>query len=174
MVAEVLLNGFSRAFLASLFEYDADSGTLVRKISTSANAKAGAVVGSLDGKGYLHVSIYKRFVRIHRIVYFLHTGEVPKQIDHVDRNRTNNRVENLRPCDEHRNAGNTGMYKHNTSGYRGVSFNTKRRRWCAQIKKFGKQTPLGDFATKEEAALRYNEAAREHFGEFATLNEVVL
>lgn len=167
------LQGFSHEYLASLFAYDALTGVVTRKIwRNNKKAKAGDVVGSVDGKGYLHVAVEGKFIRVHRLGYFLATGEVPKSIDHADRVKTNNALINLRPCVQRENSGNSGIHRHNTSGFRGVSLNSRSGKWCAQIKINGKQTYLGRFETPQEAARCYDAAAREHFGAFATLNHV--
>ena len=162
------LNGFSKQFLEQLFYYD--DGLLRRKITRTHNAVENDAVGSLDGKGYLHVSVSGSFLRVHRIIFFLLTGEVPKEVDHKDRNRLNNRIGNLRASDRKLNTGNTGLAKHNTSGLKGASLNSRSGKWHAQIKINGKQTYLGRFDTAEEAARCYDAAARIHFGEFAGTN----
>lgn len=153
-----------------LFCYDPETGVLTRRITTSSNALAGAVVGTVDGKGYLHVSIRKRFYRVHRICFLLAHGWCPPEVDHRDRNRQNNREANLRPGTRRGSSGNTGRPKHNTSGFKGVSRNTRTGKWHAQIKVGGKQTYLGRRDTPEEAARLYDAAACEHFGDFAVLN----
>ena len=155
--------------LRELFVLDVKNGALVRRVTRAPNAVAGDIVGSRDSKGYLHVNILGRFYRVHRLVYFMHYGVDPDcHIDHIDGDRTNNRPENLRPATDQQNAGNVlKMFRHNTSGYRGVSFNTRSQKWHAQIKVFGKQTYLGRFDTPEEAAAAYAEAAEKHFGQFA-------
>lgn len=171
-MSEVTLNGFTRAQLAELFEYDELFGALRRRKTTSYNAQAGVIAETRDGKGYYHVSINKRFVRVHRIIYFLIHGVVPDEIDHIDNNRRNNTIDNLRAADRKGQAGNTRPGVKNTSGFKGVSKNSRSGMWHAQIKINGKQTYLGRFETKEEAARCYNDAAKAHFGEFAKLNEV--
>lgn len=155
-----------------IFEYLPETGQLRRRITTSANAIAGELAGYPDGKGYLCVSVKKRLYRFHRIVFLHVHGWLPEQLDHIDGDKLNNRVENLRPCTCSRNAGNAKLMRHNTSGYRGVSQNAKSGKWVAQIKIFGQQTYLGRFDTPEEAARVYNTAAIEHFAEFARLNNV--
>jgi hypothetical protein len=160
----------SQSKLKRLFEYNPDTGLFTRLVQQSANAMVGQVVGTVDGKGYLHVSIDKQFYLLHRLAFLYMTGSIPKYVDHKNRIRIDNKWCNLRSCDCKYNAGNSGIHKHNTSGYRGVSQNKKSGKWHAQIKIYGKQTYLGRFDTPEEAADIYDKAAKEHFGEFATLN----
>lgn len=153
-----------------LFIYDPETGVLTRRISTSHNAQAGMTVGTLDGKGYLHVSVKKKFYRVHRVCFLMAHGYLPDEVDHVDRDRTNNRQSNLRAAGRRQNAGNTRAPITNTSGFKGVSFSSHTGKWHAQIKVSGKQTYLGGYASPEDAARRYDMAARDHFGDFALVN----
>lgn len=93
-------------------------------------------------------------------------------VDHIDGNRLNNRRYNLRTCDNHGNCRNRGKSKNNQSGYKGVFLRKKTGTWICSITKNRKKVFLGDFKTKEEAALAYNEAAIRLHGEFAKLNEI--
>jgi hypothetical protein len=160
------LAGKTREELAALFDYSVVTGRVYRKVKR-AQQPAGKRVGTVDGKGYLHVAMNGRFILLHRLAVFLLTGELPKQVDHANRDRRCNSWHNLRAADAQRNAGNSGLASHNTSGFKGVSYQTKSGKWHAQIKINGKQTYLGRRDTPEEAAVLYEAAARKHFGEFA-------
>lgn len=154
--------------LNQLFTLDAERGLLVRKITRAPNAQKGAIVGSRDSKGYLHVNISGRFYRVHRIVFFMHYGFDPEvHIDHIDGDRLNNKPSNLRPATDQQNAGNMDAPRHNTSGYKGVYKHSRGRKWCAQIKRNGETVYLGWFDTAEDAYHAYAIAAREHFGKHA-------
>lgn len=166
-----MLQGFTREYLASLFEYSVVTGRVYRRVQR-AHQKAGAKVGTVDGKGYLHVSVDGKFIRLHRLAVFMLTGEQPPQIDHQDHRKENNAWHNLRPCGARQNAGNSGVHAHNTSGLRGVSQNGKSGYWHAQIKIAGKQTYLGRSRDPVIAARLYDAAAIEHFGEFAHVNGI--
>lgn len=163
--------GFSREYLSDVFEYSIVSGKVYRKLARAHQA-AGLEVGTVDGKGYLHVSFEGHFLLLHRLAVFLTTGEIPVQVDHQNRNRKCNGWHNLRPCGAKSNAGNSGIAKHNTSGLRGVSLNARSGKWHAQIKINGKQTYLGRSECPITAARLYDAAARKHFGEFAHVNGV--
>lgn len=162
----------NRELALHLFLYNPETGIVTRRVTRSHNARAGDIVGTIDGKGYLHVSVNKRFYRLHRIVFLMHHGWLPHQIDHEDRDKINLRIRNLRPCTETQNKGNSSANRRNTSGFRGVSRNSRSGKWHAQIKIHGKQTYIGRFETPEQAALAYNTAAVIHFGEFAQVNNV--
>lgn len=98
-------------------------------------------------------------------------SEIPEgmQVDHINRNKLDNRRENLRLATASENQMNCGgkIGKH---GFRGVK--THRRKWEAQIQKDNKKISIGLFPTKEEAASAYNIKAKELFGEFAYQNKL--
>lgn len=150
--------------LNMLFRVDARRGLLIRKVTRAPNALKGDVVGTVDGKGYLHTNLLGVFYRVHRIIFFMHYGYEPDGIDHRDQDRLNNRPKNLRPANDKQNAGNVRHHRHNTSGFRGVSKNTGSGFWHAQIKINGKQTYLGRSRSKHKAAELYRRAAKKHFG----------
>ena len=161
------LQGFTWEFLNSLFYYD--EGLVRRKVKRGPRMPH-AVVGSVDGKGYLHVNVEGKFVRLHKLIYFLHHKAVPQEVDHKDRNRRNNLIDNLRGATRQQNSGNIGMFRHNTSGFKGVVYIKKKNKWDARIKINGKQVYLGRRSSAAEAALLYEAAARQHFGEFVGKN----
>jgi hypothetical protein len=160
----------TQIYLKSILHYDPDSGLFKNKVWRSSRSLPGQIIGTVDGKGYLHTIINQKIYRLHRLAWLYVEGYIPKYVDHINRDRTDNRWLNLRGANCTQNAGNSGIHKHNTSGYRGVSLNKKSGKWHAQIKINGKQTYLGRFDTPEEASLTYNKAAKEHFGAFATIN----
>jgi len=94
------------------------------------------------------------------------------EIDHRDRNPLNNRRNNLRGSTRQQNIANGPLRRNNRSGYIGVSWRKDKQRYRAYIAIGGKQKTLGHYKDPEDAARRYNEAAIEHFGEFAALNPV--
>lgn len=99
-------------------------------------------------------------------------GSSLKFVDHINRNKLDNRRVNLRWADDHQNQMNRGKSIGLSSKYKGVTLD--RGRWAARIKAPGCPRHLGRFETEEEAALAYNAAAKRFFGEFACLNEVTL
>jgi HNH endonuclease len=97
-------------------------------------------------------------------------GRAPRgrEWDHRDRNKLNNRRSNFRIATRAQNGSNRPLFRNNTSGFRGVTL--YREKWRAQIKVDRKTIRIGDFPSKEEAAMAYDKAARLYFGEFASLN----
>ncbi len=154
-----------------LFDYDSETGDLIRRVKV-ANQPAGSVAGSVNAKGHLNIQVDGKLYAAHRLVFLYHHGWLPQEIDHENRVKTDNRIGNLRPATSSQNKGNIELLRNNSSGYRGVSRNARSGKWHAQIKIHGRQTYLGRSDTPEQAAVIYNQAAREHFGEFAYLNNV--
>jgi hypothetical protein len=91
-------------------------------------------------------------------------------VDHHDHNGLNNRRSNLRPASQSQNIANARRRRDNTSGFRGVTFNRRARRWAAQITVDQKTRGLGYFSTAEEAARAYDVAAVDAWGDFARPN----
>lgn len=98
-------------------------------------------------------------------------GKKPRQmVDHIDGNKHNNQRNNLRFAYKMDNNRNQRKRSDNTSGYKGVSFNKRLRKYTAFIH-VGKQIWLGTFPDAVSAAKAYNKAALKHFGEFACINK---
>ncbi len=120
-------------------------------------------------KGYLRVGIFKQEYPAHRVIWAMETGAWPvATIDHVDGNKANNRLENLREAtssENNRNRANFGK-----SRFRGVSWRSRQSTWIAAIKTDGKTTFLGSFANEEDAARAYDIAALTQHGPFAKTN----
>lgn len=139
-----------------LLSYDQDTGTFTWKIARMRGHVPGAIAGHPAQDGYRTIMIDGQAYKAHRLAWLLHTGAWPKeQIDHINRIRDDNRIENLREATKSQNQINSGIYKNNKSGYRGVYFADGR--WVAGSTKNGKSYCLGRFATAEEAHRRFLE-----------------
>ncbi|MCW8158993.1 HNH endonuclease [Stutzerimonas stutzeri] len=147
-----------------LFEYR--NGGLFWRVNRGSNAVAGARAGRLLKTGYRSIHVSGRRYQEHRLVYLLHHGAMPAQIDHINGDKADNRIENLREATYSQNQMNTGE-RQNESGYRGVRFVPKTGRWAARIYENGKEIRIGTFASPELASEAYQKKAREIFGEFA-------
>lgn len=104
---------------------------------------------------------------VHRLVFLYHHGWLPTELDHINGNRSDNRIENLRPVTREQNMGHRGRPRNNKSGFKGVHWVNRDQCWRAKcVRKF-----LGDFGSPEEAARAYDAYALKHYGEqFAVLN----
>jgi hypothetical protein len=114
---------------------------------------------TLNNWGCLHGSIHKQSMLAHRVIWELVTGKPPREeIDHINGNKIDNRLVNLREATPSLNSSNRGIAINNKSGEIGIFWNAIRERWRAQITQNGKQQFLGEFKTKEEA-IRARKAA---------------
>ncbi len=100
-------------------------------------------------------------------------AEKGQQVDHINRNRLDNRRSNLRMCTPSENAKNAGKRRDGlTSNYKGVFFIARNGKYSAAIQVDRKRVSLGYYAVEEDAAYYYNEKAKELHGEFAFLNDL--
>ena len=138
--------------LRELLHYDPATGIFTRRVSVASNARAGDVAGSPNGDGYLYICIYSRLHRAHRLAWLYVYGTWPEdQLDHINRNRSDNRISNLREVSHKQNHQNRSKPSSNTSGHPGVHWLKQNSRWQARITHNCKVTSLGCFATIEEA-----------------------
>lgn len=111
----------------------------------------------------------RRTIRMHRAI--LKPGD-DWQVDHINRNKLDNRKSNLRLCTTQENTRNVGPIKNTTSIYKGVYWSKKAGKWIAQIHHNYKKKRIGTFECEHEAAEAYNKAAKEIHGDFAYINEI--
>ena len=95
-----------------------------------------------------------------------------RQGDHRDHNTLNNRQDNLRICTNQQNTFNQKSSLRTSSRFKGISWHKQRKKWQARIQIDEKEKYLGLFVSEVKAARAYNKVAKEHFGEFACLNQV--
>lgn len=145
----------SQDVLRQLLAYDAETGFLFWKDCpsvprTNARPVGGRAFGSQTSRGYHRGGLLGRNVMAHRVVWKWHHGSEPEEIDHIDGDRANNRIENLRAATRQDNVRNTRIRTTNKTGVQGVYF--RRGYFIANIRRDGKQVELGYFKTLEEAA----------------------
>lgn len=180
----------SQDYLQARLRYDAESGLLFwrprqpsqfknrsdhaalwecRRWNTRfAGKKAGRVQHFKDHKPYYLISIDNTLYQASRVIYKMITGLEPENIDHVDCNTLNNRIENLRPATSHENCFNRGASGRSKLGVKGVhKLNREIRPYKAVIGYGGKLYFLGNWDTLEEAKAAYAKAAAELHGDFA-------
>jgi len=128
---------------------------------------------SMTKCGYYYVNIKNKngkheFCTIHRLVAlnFLENPENKSCVDHIDNNRLNNRIDNLRFATHQENGMNQKLSSNNKSGIKGVYFDKLKKKWIAQIMINRKMKYLGTFNTKDEAKTARQEYAIDAFGEY--------
>jgi hypothetical protein len=160
-----------------LFEYkDGELFWKVRDVSDFANSHdanqwnskhAGTRAGCYGKKPYVYTAIKHKNVAIHRIIFLMQHGYLPKMIDHIDCNPRNNKIENLRAATSAENQRNQKLPRHNTSGFKGVVWSIACQKWIAKVKVNGKTKHLGVFEDIEFADLVAQEARNKFHGAFA-------
>lgn len=144
--------------LREMLAYDPATGILTRR-------ENGKVAGCLDvDSGYIRVRVDNVLMRAHRVIFAMVTGKWPElDVDHEDRNRSNNRWLNLREANDEQNKANS--LRSNALGLKGVY--RMKDKFQAQIQSRGRRINLGTYATPQEAHAAYAAKAIELFGEFA-------
>lgn len=155
-------------YLKACVTYDAETG-IFRARLPMAKRQEGDVLGSLGSHGYLTVSVGKTAYLAHRLAWFYQAGKWPDLIDHIDRDRHNNRFANLRECTYLENAWNVTPIKGTASGVTGVTWYAKRGKWVAKISSQGVSRTLGYFDTIEDAANRRAQAVEAERGQFLNM-----
>jgi len=157
-----MIKELTQEHLNRLFIYDNENGVLYRRINRGPS-KAGDFVGTVTDRGYLSVEIESRTYYVHRIIWFMIHGDWPKnQIDHINGNRCDNRLENLRDVSSGENCRNSKMPCNNKSGVTGVKFHKRTGKWKAQVFVEGKSKFLGYFSNIEDAENAVSNARREN------------
>lgn len=146
--------------LKSKLSYDPNTGVFCR-------LKTGVVVGTDNGFGYLRVKINGRAHMLHRLAWLYVYQEWPKdEIDHIDRNKKNNSINNLRLATRSQNQLNKPATKNNRSGFKGIHWCKRDQRWIARVQVGGSRKIVAYCRTPEEAYTKREVFARQIYGEF--------
>jgi hypothetical protein len=167
-----IINDLTAEYVRSILEYNPETGEFRWKwregVSKRINARyAGTVAGDVTSDGYLRIGINASRYQAHRIAWLIvYGGWPPEQIDHIDCDRLNNRIANLRLATCQENMRNAGLRKTNTTGVTGVFWRKDYGKFQASIRAGGKRLHLGYHDTLEAATAARHAAEIEHFGEF--------
>jgi hypothetical protein len=140
--------------LKALVVYDAETG----RFTATANrvgVEAGRELGGITAHGYVQMGLHGKIYYAHRLAWFYVHGRMPSEIDHINRNRSDNRLANLREVTRSQNNMNR-LGKPSRSNHPGVWKN--KSGWCAVIRVGGQRRYLGNFRTIEQASLAYQAA----------------
>jgi hypothetical protein len=157
--------------LNQLLSYDAETGDLLWKKKPSKNISVGALAGHKSKIGYIQIGIGGKLYLGHRIAWSIFYNEQPpKIIDHINGNKGDNSIKNLRGSTNSENMSNMGRTKKNSTGFKGVTFNKKLNKYMASIGHNMKSIYLGLHDTPEKAHEAYCEAAKKLHGQFAKIS----
>src|SRR6185295_19978376 len=140
--------------LIAKYRYDKRTGSLLHRFTTK-KVRAGSIAGWIDRTGYRKIQIGNKKLSVHRLVWVYHFGSFPNgHLDHVNRNKLDNRIENLREVSAFENMQNR-FRKPNPIGFRGCVFIPRHKKWLAKIMVNRKSIHLGHFVRPEEAQAAY-------------------
>jgi len=144
--------------LRRLLSYDAQTGLFTWLTGRRSGKTAGC-----HSDGYIYIRVNERLYRAHRLAWLYVYGEWPNgQLDHINRVKDDNRVDNLRIADFSQNAQNAGAHKDNASGVRGIFWDKSRCKWVAELTIDGKLIFKQRFNSKEEATIARKQAEEKY------------
>ena len=147
-----------------VLDYNPDNGVFTWIKTCSTRAMSGSVAGTRRKNKYIQIRVDKKIYLAHRLAWLHFYGSFPpEEIDHINRVRDDNRIENLRAATKLENMQNLPKHKRNTSGILGVSRRNETGKWDARIHVNGRDIRLGSYSTIEEAAaIRAEAKAKYH------------
>jgi len=157
----------TQEYLKSILNYNLDTGIFTWKVNKSQRTKIGDFAGWLSD-GYIRIEINKKQYYAHRLAWLYINGETPKNlIDHIDGNKSNNKIYNLREATYQKNSENYKTPKTNKSGVKNVSWYKKLNKWVVSISIKNIKKTVGYFDDLELAELVAIEVRNKYRQEFA-------
>ena len=145
------IDNITQEILISVFNYDEDNGRLTHKHTTVSGNKGDIATICDNSNGYLKVTIGRKLMLAHRIIFVYMTGAFPKQVDHINHKRDDNRWSNLREVTARENQLNMSVSKNSTTGINGVAIHKPTGKYRAYIMVNRRQIHLGLFKEMDDA-----------------------
>jgi len=157
------MGDITQDYLKQLLAYDPGTGVFVRKTTRASNAQLGDVAGWVNERRYRLIKIDNITHRVHRLAWLYVYGKFPtNEIDHINHDRSDNRIANLREATSHENSLNKELQARNTSGVNGVTWRKMEKKWCAQIGVNGETLHLGRFINFDDAVVARKAADKKY------------
>ena len=156
----------TQELVQSIFDYE--DGNLIRK--EGKKDCLGKIAGYIKKNGYGLVRVAGKQHLLHRIIFLHHHGFLPQEVDHIDGDPRNNKIENLRAAIHEQNMKNSKNYSTNKSGTRGVTWHKRTQKWQVDVQVNKRTCYLGTFADKELAELVSIEARDLMYKEYSFFN----
>jgi hypothetical protein len=154
--------------LREILDYDRDTGAFRWRVFRTGSAAPGDEAGTINSEGYRRIQIEGVMYQASHLAWLYETGEWPlEQVDHENRNQSDDRYDNLRLASQTLNKANSGVYKNNKLGVKGVRLH-RNGQYEARLRVRGKLQYLGCYRTLDEAKAAYDRASVAAFGEFAS------
>ena len=126
----------------------------------------GQQAGWKNADGYYKIKINNVIYALHRVIFYYHSGFMPKVVDHINQNKSDNRIENLRATNQSWNTIYSKKNTKNTSGYKNISWHKPSEKWWIRIFVDGKRRSFGLFENLQDAVKVAKETRIKHHGEF--------
>lgn len=162
----------TQKILKEYFDYHEGGYLVWKKLNKfTVNTSIGNRFGSINKRGYRKGCFLGKYLLEHRMIFLFHHGYIPKIIDHINGNKSDNKINNLRSASSSQNSQNRKT-SNNKSGYKGVYYNAGCKKPYSTIAVNKKRINLGVFDTPEEAHEAYRKASKEFHKEFSGFGKV--
>ena len=153
--------------LKELLNYDQDTGIFTWKVSPARQVSSGDIAGTKRKDGYIQIKVDNELILSHRLAWIYMYGYLPKYIDHINGQRDDNRITNIREVSNQQNSLNSKISKNNTSGIKGVYWDKSRNKWAVRLFVNGKCKFFKRFDDMDLAKLVIEEVRNKYHGKYA-------